>query len=60
MKKETMAFWFEDNETGENFFIEGEDYYEAIEIADECCDTPPKFLGVTSREDVEHLRYGTY
>ena len=52
-------YFFEDVETGEEFFVEVETEEEAIEIAERFFDEPV-LKGIFSPEDADILGYDTY
>ena len=57
----TFTYWFRDDDTGEEFFVELDHacYKEARAIAKEYFEAP-KFLGTVSEEEAEMMGYDTY
>lgn len=53
------TYYFEDLETGENFFVECETIPKAIDIA-ETYFQRPRFLGIVSTEWAEIMGFDTY
>lgn len=53
------TFYFEDLETGENFFVESDTIAKAIEIAKSYF-MRPRFLGIVSTEWAEIMGFDTY
>lgn len=53
------TYYFEDLETGENFFVECETIPKAIDIA-ETYFRRPRFLGIVSTEWAEIMGFDTY
>lgn len=53
------TYYFEDLETGENFFVECETILKAIDIA-ETYFRRPRFLGIVSTEWAEIMGFDTY
>ena len=53
------TYYFEDLETGENFFVECEEVSEAIDTAKTFFQRP-RFLGIVSTEWAEIMGFDTY